>query len=117
MLILLNFLQDNTGLARKMGDFKSQFFWATMEQRNCNCLHCIHSSVANLVTIEKWTELLQSRNVTTMEIASQEPIICFGIILKLIAVIFSAQPHGMSSELNAEFKNVLPKFMYICCGK
>jgi hypothetical protein len=92
-LIFLNFLQDNTGLARKMGDFKSRFFWAPVGQGNC-----IRSSVANLVTIGKWTELLQSRDVTKMEIASQGPRICFGVILKFIAVIFSAPPHGMSSE-------------------
>jgi hypothetical protein len=69
MLILLNFLWDSTGLARKRGDFKSQFFWAPMGQGNCNCLHYIHSPIANLVTIEKWTELLLSRNIPKMEIA------------------------------------------------
>lgn len=114
MLILLNFLQDNTGLSRKMGNFKSQFYWAPMGQGNCNCVRCIHSPVANLVTIEQWTELLQSRNIIKMGIASQEPSICFGVIFIFVAVIFSAAPHGMSSKLNAEFKKNMPKFLCIC---
>ena len=116
VLILLNFLQDNIGLARKVGDFKSQFFWATLGQGNCSCLHCIHSLIANLVTMERWTMLLQSRNITKMEIGSQKPSICFGIILKFIAMIFSAPPHGMSSKLNTEFKKKLPKFLCGYCG-
>jgi len=45
-----------------------------------------------------------------MEIASQEPSICFGIILEFIAMIIIAPSHGMPSKLNAEFKKYLPKF-------